>query len=157
MLLNCGVGKDSWESLGLQGDPTNPKGNQPKVFIGRTDAEAPTLWPPDVKSWLTGRDPDAGKDWRQEKRVTEGGWMSSFTQWIWVWANSRSLLKLMSVESVKPSNHLILCHPLILPPFIFPSIWVFSNESVLQIRWPKYLALQLQDQSFQWIFRTDFL
>ena len=52
--------------------------------------------------------------------------------------NSRSLLKLMSIESVMPSNHLILCHPLILPPSIFPSIRFFSNESVLCIRWPKY-------------------
>ena len=48
------------------------------------------------------------------------------------------LLKLMSTESVMPSNHLILCHPLLLPPSIFPSIGVFSNESVLCIRWPKY-------------------
>ena len=52
--------------------------------------------------------------------------------------NSRSLLKLMSIESVMPSNHLILCHPLLLLPSIFPSIRVFSNESALLIRWPKY-------------------
>ena len=52
--------------------------------------------------------------------------------------NSQSLLKLMSIESVMPPNHLILCHPLLLPPSIFPSIRVFSNESVLCIRWPKY-------------------
>ena len=52
--------------------------------------------------------------------------------------NSWSLLKLMSIESVTPSNHLILCHPLLLPPSIFPSIRVFSNESVLHIRFPKY-------------------
>ena len=52
--------------------------------------------------------------------------------------NSWSLLKLMSIEAVMPSNHLILCHPLLLPPSIFPSIRVFSNESVLPIRWPKY-------------------
>ena len=51
--------------------------------------------------------------------------------------NSQSLLKLMSIESVMPSNYLILCHPLLLPS-IFPSIKVFSNESVLHIRWPKY-------------------
>ena len=51
--------------------------------------------------------------------------------------NSRSLLKLMSIESVMPSNHLILCCPLLLPPSIFPSIRVFSNESVFHIRWPK--------------------
>ena len=52
--------------------------------------------------------------------------------------NSRSLLKLMSIELVMPANHLILCRPLLLPPSIFPSIRVFSNESVLRIRWPKY-------------------
>ena len=52
--------------------------------------------------------------------------------------NFRSLRKLMSIESVIPSSHLILCHPLLLPPSIFPSIRVFSNESVLHIRWPKY-------------------
>ena len=52
--------------------------------------------------------------------------------------NSQSLLKLMSVESVMPSNHLILCHPLLLLPSIFPSIRVFPNESALRIRWPKY-------------------
>ena len=52
--------------------------------------------------------------------------------------NSRSLLKLVSTGSVMPSNHLILCHPLLLPPSIFPSIRVFSNESALHIRWPKY-------------------
>ena len=51
--------------------------------------------------------------------------------------NSRSLLKLMSIESVISSNHLILCCPLFLPPSIFPSIRVFSNESVLRLRWPK--------------------
>ena len=52
--------------------------------------------------------------------------------------NFRSLLKLMFIESVMPSNHLILCHPLLLPPSIFPSIRVFSNESILCIRWPKH-------------------
>ena len=52
--------------------------------------------------------------------------------------NSRSLLKLISIESVMPSNHLFLCHPLLLLPSIFPSIRVFSNESALRIRWPKY-------------------
>ena len=52
--------------------------------------------------------------------------------------NSWSLLKLMSIESVMPSNHIILCHPFLLPSSIFPSIRVFSNESVLHISWPKY-------------------
>ena len=57
--------------------PVHPKGNQSWVFIGRTDAEAPILWLPDVKSWLIGKDPSAGKDWRQEKGMTEDemvGW-----------------------------------------------------------------------------------
>ena len=54
--------------------------------------------------------------------------------------NSRSLLKLMSIKSVMPSNHLTLCHPLLLLPSIFPSIRVFSNESTLHIRWPKYCS-----------------
>ena len=81
MLLNCGVGEDSWESLGMQGDkPVNPQGNQSWIFIGRTDAEAetPIIWPPDVKNWFFGKDPDAGKDWRrEEKGMTEDemvGW-----------------------------------------------------------------------------------
>ena len=70
MLLNCSFGEDSWESLGLQGQTVNPKGNQSWIFIGRTDAEAeaPVLWPPDEKSWLIGKNSDAGKDWRQEEK-----------------------------------------------------------------------------------------
>ena len=71
----------------------------------------------------------------------------------WPW----SLLKPMSIELVMPSNHLILCHPLLLLPSIFPSIRVFSNESVLCIRWIKNWSFQLQHQSFQWIFRVNFL
>ena len=78
MLLNCGVGE---HSPGLQGDPlVHPKGNQSWIFIARTDAEAetPVLWPPDAKNWLIGKDPDAGKGWRQEdKGMTEDemvGW-----------------------------------------------------------------------------------
>ena len=56
--------------------------------------------------------------------------------------NSWSLLKLMSIEFVMPSNHIILCHSLLLPPSIFPSNRVFSNESVLRIRWPKYWSFK---------------
>ena len=65
ILLNCGVGEDSWESLGLQEiQPIHPKGNQSCIFIGRTDAgaETPILWPPDAKNRVIGKDPDAGKD-----------------------------------------------------------------------------------------------
>ena len=77
-------------------------------------------------------------------------------------ANSQSLLKLMSIESVMPSNHLILCHPLLLLPSIFPSIRVFSNESVLCIRWPKYwsfsFSISLSNEYSGLIsFRMDWL
>ena len=62
--------------------------------------------------------------------------------------NSQSLLKLMSIGPVMPSNHLILCCPLLLPPSIFPSIRVFSNESVLPIRWPKYWSFSFSISPF---------
>ena len=76
--------------------------------------------------------------------------------------NSRDLLKLMSTESVMPSNHLILCHPLLFLPSIFPSIRVFSNESVLRIRWPKYWTFSFSsspsnEQSGLISFRMDWL
>ena len=73
---------------------------------------------------------------------------------------SQSLLRLMSTESVMPSNHLILCRPLLLPPLIFPSIRVFSNELVLHIRWPKYWSFSFSispsnEYSGLISFRTD--
>ena len=171
--------------------------NQPWIFIRSTDAEAesPILWPPDVKSWLIGKDPDVGKEWgrrrkgRQRMRrvdsITDSMNMTLSklqelvedrkascaavhgvtNSWSWlsdwktissvqllshVWllvtpstaacqaplsiTNSQSLLKFMSIKSVMPSNHLILCHPFFLLPSIFPSIRVFSNESALYIR-----------------------
>ena len=73
--------------------------------------------------------------------------------------NSWSLLKLMSIESVMPSNHLILCHPLLLLPSIFLIIRVFSNESVLHIRWPKYRSFSISpsnEYSGLIPFRIDF-
>jgi len=95
MLLNCGVGEDSWGSLGLQGDPTSPFWrDQPWDFFGRNDAKAetPVLWPPHAKSWLI------GKDWCWEGLGAGGeggdrgwdGWMASLTRWMWVWVNSGS-------------------------------------------------------------------
>ena len=75
---------------------------------------------------------------------------------------SQSLLKLMPIESVMPSNHLILCRPLLLPPSIFPSIRVLSNQSVLQIRWPKYWSFSFNisppnEYSALISFRMDWL
>ena len=74
--------------------------------------------------------------------------------------NSQSLLKLMSIESVMPSNHLILCRPLLLLPSIFPSIRVFFKESVLLIRWPKYWSFSFSispSNEYSWLisFRID--
>ena len=98
MLLNCGVGEDSSESLGLQGDqvqPVHSEGDQPWDFFGRNDAkaEAPELWPPHVKSWLIGK-----RVWCWEGLGAGGegddrgwdGWMASLTWWTWVWENSGS-------------------------------------------------------------------
>ena len=69
-------------------------------------------------------------------------WTAAYQAFLSI-TNSWSLLKLMSIELVMPSNHLLLCHPLLLPPSIFPSIRVFSNELVLHIRWPKYWSFSL--------------
>ena len=81
MLLNCGVGEDSWGSLGLQGNPTSPFWRRSALgFLWKNDAKAktPILWPPHVKSWLIGKDSDAGRDWGQEEKgMTEdemAGW-----------------------------------------------------------------------------------
>ena len=123
--------------------PVHSKGNQSWIFIGRADAEAevPILWPLDSKSWLIGKDPDARKIWGQEdKEATE---VVAALSHVWLfstpWTAARqgflsftiswNLHKLMSIELVMPSIHLILCRPLLLLPPIPPSIWVFSNES----------------------------
>ena len=71
--------------------PVNSKGNKPWIFIGGTEAEAPILWPSDAKSRLIGKDPDAGKDWRQEEKgTTDDEMVGSPSQWTWIWTNSRS-------------------------------------------------------------------
>ena len=75
MHLNCGVREESWESLGLQ-DQTNQSERKSVLTIHwnselHAEAETPILWPPDVKNWLTGKNPDVGKDWRWEEETTE--------------------------------------------------------------------------------------
>jgi len=73
--------------------PVHSEGDQPWVFFGRNDAEAetPVLWPPHGKSWLIGKDSDAGRDWEQEEKgTTEDEMAGSLTRWTWVWVNSGS-------------------------------------------------------------------
>ena len=94
--------------------PVNPTGNQSWIFIGRTDTEAepPILWPPDVKNWFIGKDPDAAKDWRQEEKwmTRDGdGWMPSPTQWTcflassrnWWWTGKPGVLLSMGLQRVR--------------------------------------------------------
>ena len=96
MLSNCGAGEDSESPLDSKEiKRVNPKGNKPWIFIGRTDAKTktPILWSSDVKSWVIGKDPDVGKDWRRRRRGQQRGWyglMASVTQWTWVWARFQS-------------------------------------------------------------------
>ena len=89
MASNCGAGEDLWESLDSQAikeiKPVNPKGTLLWIFIGSTDTEASAsvLWPPVWKSWLIGKDPEAGKDWGQgEKRVTDDDEMIGWRHWL---------------------------------------------------------------------------
>ena len=85
ILSNCGPGEDSWESLdSKETKPVNPKGNQPWICIGSTGAEgeALILWPPDVKSWLTGKDPDAGKDWIKKDKMAAEDEMVGLHHWL---------------------------------------------------------------------------
>ena len=83
MLSNHGAGEDSWDSLDSKElKPVNPKGNQPWIFIGKTDAEAPILWPPGAKSWLIGKDPDSGEDWKHEEKETTEDEMVGMHYWL---------------------------------------------------------------------------
>ena len=113
MLLNCGVGEHTWESLDCNEiQPVHPKGDQSWVFIGRTDAEAktPILWSPHKKSWLIGKDPDAGRDWgRRRKGLQRMRWMDGITEsmgmsWVssgsWWWTERPGVLWFMGSQRV---------------------------------------------------------
>ena len=92
-------------------------------------------------------------------RLFETPWTAAYQASLSI-TNSQSLLRLMSIELVMPSNHLILCCSLLLPPSIFPSIRVFSSESALHIRWPKYWSFSISpsnEYSGPISFRTDWL
>ena len=95
MLLNCGVGEDSWESLGLQRDPTTPsEGDQLWDFFGRNDAKAetPVLWPPHLRVDSLEKTLMLGGIGGRRRRGWQSldGWMASLTRWTWIWVNSGS-------------------------------------------------------------------
>ena len=108
MLLNCGVGEDSWVSLDSKEiQPVHPKGNQSGIFFGRTDAkaEAPILWPPDAKNWLIGKDPDVRKDWRPEEKGTTEDEMVGWHHWL----NGHEFKKALGVGDGQ--GGLVCCSP----------------------------------------------
>ena len=83
MLLTCGVEKTLESPLdSMEIQPVNPKGNQPWIFIGKTDAKAPIWWPSDEKRQPIGKDPDAGQDWRQEEKRTTKDEMVGWHHWL---------------------------------------------------------------------------
>ena len=85
LLLNCGLGENSWESLGLQGDPTSPfwrSSARGVLWKEYATAETPVLWPPPAKSWLIGKDCDAGRDWGQEEKGTTEDEMAGWHHWL---------------------------------------------------------------------------
>ena len=184
--------------------PVHPKGNQPWIFIGRTvaEAEAPILWPPDVKNWLIGKHPDAGKDWRQEEKGTTEdemvGWHHRFNGHKFVLAlvasdGQGSLSCYSHLGNPVAQSCLTLCEPMdystpgfpvphqlpkltqthvhwvgdaIQPshPLSSPSFAFNLSQDQGLFKWvsssyqgAKVLEFQLQQQSFQWIFKTDFL
>ena len=122
MLLNCGVGEDSQEF-----QPVHPKGNQSWIYTGRTDVEAetPILWPPDAKSWLIWKDPDAGKDWRRkEKGMTEDemvGWHD--------WLNGHEFEWTLGVGDGQ--GGLACCSPWVTKSWTQLSNWTKLNSNVV--------------------------
>ena len=138
----------------------NSKGNQSWIVIGRSDAEAeaPILWPPDAKNWLIWKDPDVGKDWRQEKGMTEVemvGWHHQLNghESSKLWEFTQTHVHPVG-DTIQPSHPLSSPSP---PAFNLSQHqglfkWVSSSHQVVKV-----LEFQLQYQSFQWLFRTDFL
>ena len=152
--------------------PVNPKGNQPWVFIERTDAKAetPILWPPDAKNWPTGKDPDAGKDLGQEEQGSRG-WESrpaSRTQWTWICANSGRqsrtgkpgvlqsmgwqrisyLLKLMIYLIRKSSLQILIWHIYLSSQMITKSKW--SKYTYTHLKFKKRYPLYFLSHSHLW-------
>ena len=107
--------------------PSSPKGNQPWLFTGRTDAEAPILWPPDVKSWLFRKDPDAGKDWRQEEKGTTEHEMLD------------GISSSMDVSLSKPQEWWWTGKPDMLQSIV-------KHERVTEVNWTEYYSVGFSDE-----------
>ena len=139
--------QEYWSEL-----PCPPPGDLPNAGIKPVSLKSPALAGRLFTTSVTGEALDQDQDQDQFRSVTQScltlcNSMDCSTASPSI-TNSQSLLKLTSVESVMPSSHLILCHPLLLLPSILLSIGVSSNESVLHTRWPKYWEFQLQHQSY---------
>ena len=151
MLLNCGVGEDSWESHGLQGDHTSQERNQSWIVIERTNAAVATsiLWPPEVKNWLCKRS-WCWESWRQEEQETAEDEMvsdeASLTQWTWVsassggwwWTGKPGVLQSVELQIVRQElsdwNELIITNELQLFTSGLHFTWE-SNVTVHIINW----------------------
>ena len=136
MLLNCGVGEDSWESLGLQGDPTSPFWRSAWDFFGGNDVESeiPVLWPPHGKCWLIGKDSDAGRDWGQEEKGTTEDEMAGWHHWL-------------DGRAAAPANSLQWCPTLCDP--IDGSPWGSPVLGILQARTLEWLAISFSN-AWKW-------
>ena len=124
--------------------PVHPKGNRSWIFIGRTDAEAkaPVIWPPDVKNWLIGKDPDAGKDWRQEEKgMTEDemvGWyhqLDGYEFRSWWWTGRLGMLQSPGSQRVRHvranMSELNAWRPWeVYPLDLIPEVWKWSSDAL---------------------------
>ena len=121
--------------------PVHPKGHQSWIFIGMTDAEAPILWPPDGKNWLIGKDPDAGKDWRQEEKgMTEDemvGWHhqlnrheSEASSGSWWWTGKPGVLQSLGSQRATECQSMDTTEPL------------KNNSSIIPLHFPTYEIIQ---------------
>ena len=129
-----GIGEEAGEKRVIIPQALNAsgwKGNMPHLLTTHLSElfPLPPLKPEDRGVWTS--------TWISVQSLFSTPWTAAYQTFLSI-TNTRSLLKLTSIEPVMPSNHLILCRPLLLPPSIFPSIRVFSNESALCMRWPKY-------------------